>query len=406
MRVIVALESRFSITPDGTVYPYSLNSVNDYAFWGKYLNVFEEVVVFARTNRIEKHIEHVCMSGGARVTFIPVPDFIGPWQYLKVRHKLIALAKQVLKPPDACIIRVPGQLGTLLWYELIKVKRPYGIEVVGDPWDSLGPESVRSILQPIARRKARRELLLQSRFASAASYVTKYSLQKRYPPGCWSTYYSSIELDPKVIVDASVLETRIARVKTKLGSGVPLRICFAGTMAQLYKAPDVLIDAVADCINKGIKLELIMLGDGQYRAQLEKQVQNLRIAEHVKFLGQLPPGQAVYEQFDRSDLYVLPSRQEGLPRSVIEAMARGLPCITSTVGGVPELMEDRYMVTPNDVEALSARIASMASDVGQMEEAARRNVKLAAQYCTDVLRKRRDTFYNKIKEVTLAWSKQ
>ena len=50
MRLIVAIEQHFSMTPDGTVYPVS---VVDYAFWRRYLKVFDEVIVFARVTRVE-----------------------------------------------------------------------------------------------------------------------------------------------------------------------------------------------------------------------------------------------------------------------------------------------------------------------------------------------------------------
>jgi len=402
MRVVVALEHRFLQSPDGSVYP---NSVYDGVFWSRYLDVFDEVAVFARISQIAEPPEGAVRTDGATVKFLPVPGFLGPWQYLKIRSKLVALAGQALGHSDACILRVPGQMGTLLWRQAAKAKRPYAVEVVGDPWDSLAPGGVRGIVRPIARLKARWELRHQCRGACAAGYVTKEKLQERYPTGAWSVHYSSIELPEAVIADEQAIKRRIDRMAARHGNDETWRICFVGTLAQLYKAPDVLINAVADCIGRGIKLELVILGEGRFQSELEGQVRILGIGEYVKFMGQAPAGQAVYEQLDQADLFVLPSLTEGLARSVIEAMARGLPCVTSNAGGLGELMEPRYMVAPGDVKALSDKIAYMVSNVDLMKEAALRNVKLAGEYCSGVLRKRRNEFYTKVREATESWSK-
>lgn len=87
-----------------------------------------------------------------------------------------------------------------------------------------------------------------------------------------------------------------------------------------------------------MELELRFIGDGGYRSTLTKMASDQGIADRVKFLGWLAAGPAVRAELDRADLFVLPSRTEGLPRALVEAMARGLPCIGSTAGGIPELL--------------------------------------------------------------------
>ncbi|MGA1979150.1 MAG: glycosyltransferase [Sedimentisphaerales bacterium] len=402
MRVIVAIQERFNITPDGDVYP---TSIVDYAFWSRYLKVFDEVVVFARVYPIDEPdaASIPLKASGPGVVFFLLPCYIGPWQYLKCRQKLKRLAKQVLLNEAACILRVPGVIGTLLWYELIRTARPYGLEVVGDPWDSLSPGSVKTVLRPIARRKESWELTRQCRMASVASYVTEHSLQKRYPPGNWSTHYSSIELSAGTIATEEDIKHRLENIDAKALNHGPWRVCYAGSMEQLYKAPDILIKAIVICLARGMKLELVLLGDGRYRPQLENIARKLGISRHVIFLGKVPSGKAVYDQFDMADLYVLPSRQEGLPRSVIEAMARGLPCIGSNVGGFGELLENEYMVQPDDVSALADRIAKVIADPDGLKSAVKRNVEVASQYSSDILEKRRIEFYAKVKEVTQDW---
>lgn len=117
-------------------------------------------------------------------------------------------------------------------------------------------------------------------------------------------------------------------------------------MAQLYKAPDLLIEAVAVCVQQGLDIKLVLVGDGQYRAELEARSAILGLGPRVSFQGLLPSSEAVREQLDRADIFVLPSHQEGLPKAMVEAMARGLPCIGSTVGGIPELLPRKIWFPP------------------------------------------------------------
>jgi glycosyltransferase involved in cell wall biosynthesis len=397
---MVALEDRFHRTRNGNIYS---NTVCDYTFWSAYLQLFDEVIVFARLDEIpEKELDRP-RANGPNVSFYGLPYYVGPWQYLKQQHKIKALAKRATTEADAFILRIPGIISTLLWHHLMRKRIPYGVEVVGDPWDSLSPGSVKSIVRPLIRLKMRWDQLRQCRHAIAASYVTEYSLQKRYPPGHWSIYYSDVALSPHLIIDDKLVEERIKTISRKHDSNGPWRVCYAGTMAQLYKAPDVLIDAVAQCIAGGLNLELVMLGDGQYRNQLQEQAKRLGIGEKVMFRGMLPAGQAVYEQFDQADLYVLPSRQEGLPRALIEAMARGLPCIGSNVGGIPELLAAEDMVAPRDATALAAKIESVLKNPNRVMQMSRLNLQTARKYCSDTRNKRRMEFYKKVVDETRAY---
>lgn len=72
----------------------------------------------------------------------------------------------------------------------------------------------------------------------------------------------------------------------------------------------------------------------------------LGVADRVTFVGTVPAGAAVRAHLDAADLVVVPSRTEGLPRALIEAMARGLPAVGTTVGGIPELLADVDLVPP------------------------------------------------------------
>ena len=81
-----------------------------------------------------------------------------------------------------------------------------------------------------------------------------------------------------------------------------------GSLNQLYKAPDVLLKAVAVCVGQGLDLQdLVLVGDGGHRQELVAQAASLGIGSRVRFAGELPAGPLVREQLDQADLFVLPS---------------------------------------------------------------------------------------------------
>jgi len=395
---MVALEHRFIKMPNGNVYS---RAVFGYEFWKRYLQVFDKVVVFARMQNGLQPESGQARADGPNVSFFELPLFRGPWQLLMHYHKVNWLAEIASEKADAYILRAPGTISTLLFRHLLKKKIPYGIEVVADPWDGLSPGSVKTKLRPLLRRKMTWDLARQCRYAGAASYVSEYTLQNRYPPGGWSTNYSSVELPIEAIVNEAVIRERIKRVKEKSKSSEPYRIGFIGSISVLCKAPDVLIDAVAACINAGVNLELEIAGEGQSQGHLAELARFSGIEDKVKFLGPLSAGDGVFKQLDSVDLYVLPSRTEGLPRSIIEAMARGVPCIGTNVGGFRELLETDEMVPPNDSKTLAEKIMSVLSYQKHMEKMSLRNIQIAKKYSSDKLNERRIKFYEKVKEFSL-----
>src|SRR4029079_13213441 len=138
-------------------------------------------------------------------------------------------------------------------------------------------------------------------------------------------------------------------------------------------------------------------GDGRHRAELEARAARLGIAERVRFAGALPAGERVGAGVDAADLFVLPSHQEGLPRAMIEAMARALPCVGSTVGGIPELLPPEAMVPPGDAVALARKLWEVGKDPVRMASMSAQNLETARQYSTEILRPRRISFYRHLR---------
>jgi phosphatidylinositol alpha-1,6-mannosyltransferase len=123
----------------------------------------------------------------------------------------------------------------------------------------------------------------------------------------------------------------------------------------------------------------------------------LGVDGRVRFAGLLPAGAAVRAELDAADLFVLPSRAEGLPRALIEAMARALPAIGSNVGGIPELLPADALVPPDDEQALAAAIAAAVRDPAWLDRMSAASLARAQEFRADLLASRRRAFYERVR---------
>jgi glycosyltransferase involved in cell wall biosynthesis len=127
-----------------------------------------------------------------------------------------------------------------------------------------------------------------------------------------------------------------------------------GTAARLSPEKDqaTLLAATAPLLERGARL--IIAGDGPERSQLETLARSLGIEKRVTFLGMV---QDVSQFLPALDVFALSSRREGLPLSMLEAMATGIPVVATSVGGIPNALHEGHsgvLVRPGDAGALRA----------------------------------------------------
>jgi glycosyltransferase involved in cell wall biosynthesis len=405
MRVLITLEHRFHRTPDGAVWTATINS---YSFWKRYLDVFDCVRVLARVADVDISEPQWLRADGPHVEFYPVPCFIGPQQFLRKLPAINRAMRNALSGEDAVIMRVPSVIWNKMTRRLKREGRPFGLEVVGDPYDVFAPGGVNHPLRPVFRTIFSRALRRQCREAHAVSYVTQRALQRRYPSKALAMGISDVMLPEGAFTTSySSIELKSGQVLSSGRSRVPERgratLVFVGSLAQLYKAPDVLIEAFAKANQRGSDLRLRMVGDGRYRPMLEGLCRQFGIENRCEFLGQLSGGAAVQDVLDSADVFVLPSRVEGLPRAMIEAMARGLPCIGTNVGGIPELLPAEDLVEPGDADALAEKIEEIVGDPDRQRLMSACNLAEARNYVDEILREKRIAFYEYTREVTSEW---
>lgn len=391
MNIVVTSQHRYLQTPDGAVwtdgkYPYS--------FWTRYLAVFERVRVVARVQPAATPPPGAQPVTGAGVDVSPLPFVRGAHQWLTRVRAIRRAARTAIEPHDAIMLRVPGEVACCLDTWLWRERRPYGVECVGDPRELFAPGAVRSIFRPWLLWFYPPRLRRECARAVSAAYVTEHALQRRYPPapGAFTTHYSSIELDDDAFVAAPRRYPADQRRFT---------LVFVGTLEQFYKGPDVAIDATAECVRAGLDVHLRIVGDGKHRAELANRARQGGIAARVTFVGQVHGAPAVRTELDRGDLFISPSRQEGLPRAMIEALARALPSLGTTVGGTAELVAGEYLAPPGKVEPLVRVMRRVLAHPDELEHMSRANLEKAREYHQDVLARRRAAMYEELRKATM-----
>jgi len=170
----------------------------------------------------------------------------------------------------------------------------------------------------------------------------------------------SIESIVPSLIDAEEIVDPGSR--TYPGPNEALRLLYLGRLVE-YKRVDDLLDALTEleCCSRRYELEVV--GEGPYRESLERRAQSLGVEDRVTFVGHVDHDE-VYDAYDRADVYVLPSRTEGSPKTIPEAMARGCPILATAVGNVPTLLDgDAGLVyEPGDVACLTAALRRLGTD--------------------------------------------
>jgi glycosyltransferase involved in cell wall biosynthesis len=142
----------------------------------------------------------------------------------------------------------------------------------------------------------------------------------------------------------------------------PLRLLCVGRLAPA-KAQHLLLHALAKLRERGSdKVQLTLVGDGPDAVSLRELSHELGLAEQVVFTGALNQSE-VAAQYAKADAFVLPSFAEGIPVVLMEAMSRGIPCLSTRTAGIPELIEhgvSGLLAAPSDVADLADRIHELA----------------------------------------------
>lgn len=333
-------ESRLQRGPDGTIRsPYPGDWYDNYR---PLLQHFVEVVVIARVSDTETITGQDVEGSGVRVA--PLTPYAGARQALRSLSGARAEVRRIGAERTAFFGgKLPGLVGGLVQERAWTLGRPFLANVVGDPAAVLAAGSLGSIGRPFGGL-ARAVLRRQVRNAQAVVYVTEEYLQRLYPasPNALQFVRSNVSLPP------AAFRVRVDKNMNRDG----FRLLSIGSHEQLYKGHDLLLRAVATLRAEGHEISLDLIGAGRRQPDLRRLADRLGVSPHTTFHGQIGDVGRVRELLDGADLYAQPSRTEGLPRALLEAMARELPCVGSAAGGTPELLDERVVFAVDDLNGL------------------------------------------------------
>lgn len=390
MTLVFFTEARFTRAQNGIIY--SLDENFSHKLWERYLADFSKLIIVARVIDSDKNdFDEKYISSSDKVSFLNLPYYIGPLQYLKVKNSINYLIESTIKPNRSYLCRVPGQIGTIAAKFLYKKKIPYGVEVVGDPWDVFAPNSIKHPLRVFFRYIGFYNLKKIVRNANIALYVTKYTLQKRYPisKNRHYTYASDVQIKK---VNTPIKVKYITSKKE-------YNLISIGSLEQMYKSPDIVLRSIKILNEANINCNLYWLGDGKLKDEMILLSKNLKIDKLVTFLGNVSAEKVRY-YLSISDIFILASRTEGLPRALVEAMSQGLPCIGTNVGGIPELLDKDVLIKKNDVNELTNKICFMISNIDFTNQQAKINFEKSKEFNYDILTLKRRQFYKELIKVS------
>ncbi|WHY33854.1 glycosyltransferase [Cytobacillus firmus] len=268
-----------------------------------------------------------------------------------------------------------------------KYKVPLLVEMVGCPWDALWHHSYKGKLYaPIIWMKTKKFI----RNSPYVLYVTNQFLQKRYPSKGNTLGCSDVSLP--LLDGSTILERRLNRINQN-NNDRPFIIGTVGSVSVKYKGQQYVIKAISSLNKQGYNFEYHLVGGGEKKYLMEI-AKKYGVENQVKFLGSLPHDR-VFEFLDGLDIYIQPSKTEGLPRSLVEAMSRGCPALGTKTGGIPELLTEVDTFKSGEVTQIIKLLKKMDKDT--MSKMTKRNFEKAKEYDRDFLMKKRRLF---IKEFT------
>lgn len=354
----------------------------------RYFAVVDKLYLLIRTDHIdqtyqERHLRKLEL--GDRIEVVELPNPNTPKNFI-CSSSWKNIIKDYVRKVDMIFLRIPSIYSNVAADECMNIGKPYFAEVGGCAWDSYFNHGISGkMMAPYVYLKQKSTV----KNAAYASYVTEKWLQNRYPTNGKAIVASNVYLNH---FDNQNIERRIAQYKQQKPEHYRL-----GTIASVdvrYKGQEFIIRAMAELKKQGIIVEYDLVGAGD-SAFLRSLAESLGVIEQVHFLG-IKLHEDIWVWLDQIDIYAQPSKQEGLPRAVIEAMNRGCLAIGSNVAGIPELLEEDMVFKADDVKRMVSIIKKLVEEKDH-ERRIRRNYAKSHDFEIEELEERRNTIFKEYK---------
>lgn len=365
---------------NGKYYEFAYHELQE-----RYSHIADDITFMMRTKPISGDRKFTPVPAAIHV--VSVPNFKSLKLYFTEKKKAEAIVKKQINESDIVVLRTQSSIAQLALKYIHKYKKPYIVESVGCSWDSYWNHGLLGkIVAPYMYLKTRSAIA----GAGYVYYVTTEFLQKRYPTHGKTVCCSNVVLEQ---LEDCILEKRLQKIK----EFTPSQKLILGTAAALdtrYKGQEYVIRSMKELLEAGYDVEYHLAGGmtgAKENTFLKDLADKCGVADRVVFCGSLAASQMA-DYYDSIDIYVQPSKQEGLPRAVIEAMSRGCPVIGSNIAGIPELVQGQFLFKKGSAkELIKALKRILGSDLSVI---AVENFVKAREYEKDKLKIKRERFYD------------
>ena len=350
----------------------------------RYNNSFGKIVFCCRTEAIDEIVDDCDDITDITDKVIPANSLLKG-----LIGKYNKSLKSAIKDCDLVICRCPSIYAYRAADCARSLNKPYLTESMGCAWDAYWNHGLTGkVIAPYMFFKMKEVV----KHADYASYVTSKFLQKRYPRKGNNLAASNVLIKS---VDDSILERRVKHIENSHENLVTLMTTAAVNVK--YKGQQYVIKAIPEINKAGIRVKYYIVGEGD-QSYLKAVVKKYGVDDQVFFMGRLPL-EHVMDLLDDTDIYIQPSLQEGLPRSVIEALSRGCISLGANTAGIPELLVDKYVLQRKSVKDITQKIISICNSPLEVKiENAKRNFEFSKQFLSGVLDMKRKEYYCLIKK--------
>ena len=367
---------------------FNKGGVIGYQALRNYLFACETGILITRcTSETEKEqgVSYLDLKGQG-ISVCPIKEF-----NLKSIIENYRLVKTEMKNANYFLVRLPGLTGVFVGLILLLNRKRYGVELAGDLKESL----LEIYKQPSLSTRLYIKIFSQLnkliiKYACAVGYRSR-ALRNKYPNKKSSNEYvfSGAQIFPS--------DVGIAKDRAYYSTSV-IKLLYLGRLSP-EKGVDYLIQAARILKERGRRTHLTIIGDGISRDSLKDLVSGLGMDDDISFLGKISDRQQIYEIMDQCHIYVIPSITEGMPRSLIEAMSRGMVAIGSNTGGIPELLDKAFLFQPkNDLE-IATKIEWLFDEVENLSSISNNNIVLSQDHWIENIEKVKTNFWKKIMKV-------
>ena len=356
----------------------------------RYLGLGDKVHFLMREKPIDGDLQRLSPIQDESFRFTSVPEVLTPTRRFTCGRRARQIIRKAVIDSDIVVARVPSLIARWAIHYAQQLGKPYMIECVACNWDALSNHKWSARLLAPWYFLAQKRVL---KYAPFVIYVTRQFLQQRYPTRGLSFSISNVEL---TATNSSVLDRRIERVRTRQAEQAPIRLVTVASVSTPYKGQADVIAALGPLSAAGVDCEYHLVGGGE-QTRLRALSRSQDVGDKVYFHGAVRHAE-VFDLLDGMDIYIQPSRQEGLPRAVIEAMSRGLPALGARTGGIPELLPDARIFAPGDIEGVIRTVTTMLHK-GVLEADAERNFREAKRYTSERLAETRREAYQAFLEL-------